>query len=98
MGFRMTVFSAPAAQNRTSPDTKLDCFPLQDRTRPRPSPLAIVRERLFLNSESEDLWLSATCAVSLNGGRRSRNGNSPARIFVPGLINSRSGFFREPGN
>jgi hypothetical protein len=46
---------------------------------PRPSPLAIVRERLFLNSESEDLWLSATCAVSFNGGRRSRNTKVPAQ-------------------
>jgi hypothetical protein len=32
MGFRMTVFSGPA-QNRTSPATKLDCFPLQDQTK-----------------------------------------------------------------
>jgi hypothetical protein len=31
MGFRMTVFSEPA-QNRTSPDTKLDCFPLRVQT------------------------------------------------------------------
>jgi hypothetical protein len=31
MGFRMTVFSEPA-QNRTSPYTKLDCFPLLDQT------------------------------------------------------------------
>jgi hypothetical protein len=27
-----------------------------------------VRERLFLNSESEDLWLSATCAISSTAG------------------------------
>jgi hypothetical protein len=30
--------------------------------------LAIVRARLFLNSGPEDLWLSATCAVSLTAG------------------------------
>jgi hypothetical protein len=30
----------------------------------------------------------------INGGRRSRNTNSPARTFVPGSINGRSGFFR----
>jgi hypothetical protein len=31
IGFRMTVFSA-TAQSRTNPDTKLDCFPLQNHT------------------------------------------------------------------
>jgi hypothetical protein len=52
MGFRMTVFSV-YAQNRTSPTPSSTAFLYKTKRRPRPSPLAIVRERLFLNSESE---------------------------------------------
>jgi len=55
-----------------TPTPSSAAFLYKDQMKPKPSPLAIVRERLFLNSESEDLWLSATCAVSFNGGRRSR--------------------------
>ena len=83
------------------PDTKVDGFPsssLQTKRRPRPSPLAIVRERLFLNSGSGGPLAIRDMRRFVNGGRRSRNTNSPARTFVPGLINGRSGFFREPGN
>jgi len=95
IGFRMTVLRIYAKPNK--PQARLLSL-TKTKRRPRPSPLAIVRERLFLNSESEDFWLSATCAVSFDGGRRSVNTNSPVQTFVPGLINSRSGFFREPGN
>jgi hypothetical protein len=62
IGFRMTVFSAPA-QSRTTPRYQLDCFPLQDQTDAETVAFGY-RARLFLNSESEDFWLSARCAVS----------------------------------
>src|SRR5882757_642746 len=77
------------------PDTKVDGFPsssLQTKRRPRPSPLAIVRERLFLNSGSGGPLAIRGMRRFVNGGRRSRNTNSPARTFVPGLINGRSEF------
>jgi hypothetical protein len=59
--------------------------------------LAILRERLFLNSESEDLWLSATCAVFETAGDGLAH-QFPGADFRSGSINGRSGFFREPGN
>ena len=89
MGFRMTDFPLSRTSPNTL-DTDVDGFQfpsasttpaahfdarLAIQERPRPSPLAILRERLFLNSGSkQDLWLSATRAV-VDGERRSRSLN-----------------------
>ncbi len=42
-----------------------------------------LRERLFLNSGPEDLWLSATCAVVLNGERRPRVSKVAVEALIP---------------
>jgi hypothetical protein len=60
--------------------------------------LAIVRERLLLNSGFFEPFGYPRHAPFRNGGRRSRNTNSAARTFVPGLINSVQVSPWEPGN
>jgi hypothetical protein len=53
MGFRMTEFSGPCAKpNKPRHQARL-LFLCKTKRWPRPSPSAIVRERLFFNSESE---------------------------------------------
>jgi hypothetical protein len=48
----------------------------------RPPPLAIVRERLFLTAGPKTFGYPRHAPFG-NGGRRSRNNNSPVRTFVP---------------
>jgi hypothetical protein len=104
MGFRMTKPFIPVKAS-LNPNTNIDGVPSLPsaatrmrgaplRQRPRPPPLAIFRERLFLNSGSygEDLWLSATCAVvtasdgltlqSRGGDFRSRSLANTADMFL----------------
>jgi hypothetical protein len=52
MEFSMTVLSGRAKPNK-APTSSSTAFLCKTKQKPRPSPLAIVRERLFLNSESE---------------------------------------------
>jgi hypothetical protein len=81
MGFRITVFSGPA-QNPNKPRHRGRWLPkswlLQTQRRPRPSPLAIVRERLFLNGGSEGPLAIRDMRRFVNGGRQSRT-PSPRR-------------------
>src|SRR5258708_35803700 len=89
MGVRMTD-SSFSAHKPHALDTDVDGFPLPSasttaaadfnarlanpRWRPRPSPLAILRERLFSNSGSRDKTFGyPRHAPSLNGERRSHS-------------------------
>jgi len=88
IGFRMTVFSDLPKTHK--PDTKVDGFPslaYRPNGGREPSPLAIVRERLFLNSGSGGPFGYPDMRRFVNGGDGSRNTNSRRRTFRSGLSN-----------
>src|SRR5260370_15975281 len=81
------------------PEPRFQCTARNPERRPRPPPLAILRERLFLNSGSERGPLAIRDMRRRNGERRSRAPKSRRGVFVSRPFPDRGGFFwerREP--
>jgi hypothetical protein len=85
MGFRMTVFSAPA-QNRTSPHAKLDCFPLQDQTEAETVAIGYRARALVFEQRVRRPLAIRDMRRFVNGGRRSRNTKGPAQDSFRGTV------------